>query len=211
MATATVTTRIHRYTPLNSCIYCNTSTSLTKLTGEHIIAYGLGGRLVLPSSSCNACSVITGALEGHCLERLFGDTRFYMGIKSRKKGIPKTALIELENHLETSTIQVPIKDLPACLLMFYFPNFPEILLGFPPKEGFAGHVCFRPLSENVNKYGKIKLRNKPIEALSFGRKLAKIAHSYAIAELGVNNSIPYLQNLVLGIQPLTHLNSLAEV
>ena len=77
--------------------------------------------------------------------------------------------------------------------MFYFPNFPEILLGFPPKEGFAGHVCFRPLSENVNKYGKIKLRNKPIEALSFGRMLAKIAHSYAIAELGVNNFIPYLK------------------
>lgn len=202
MATATVTTKSHIYASLNSCQYCNINDPLIELSNEHIIAYGLGGRLVLPKSSCNACSVITGAIEEHCLKRLFGDTRFYMGIKSRKRGIPKTAPIELANNLETSTIQVPINDFPACLLMFSFPNFPEILLGFPPKEEFAGQVCLRPLSKNVNKYGKIKLLSNPTKSLAFGRMLAKIAHSYAIAELGINSFIPYLENLILGKKPL---------
>jgi hypothetical protein len=63
-------------------IYCvDTAT----LGDEHIIPLGLGGRWVLPESSCSDCAKKTGAVERTCQRTMLGPLRMYFDLPTRRK------------------------------------------------------------------------------------------------------------------------------
>src|ERR1700685_364397 len=71
-----------RYKPVGSCIYCG---SHERLSDEHIIPYGMGGRWILPESSCTGCAAITGAFEGDVLRTIVGPLRMLYNMPTRRK------------------------------------------------------------------------------------------------------------------------------
>src|SRR6186713_2037472 len=83
------------YPPVGKCIYCGTSKG--KLSDEHIVPLGLGGKTILPEASCSVCADITSAIEGHCQGRMLGPLRIGLNYPTRhKKRRAKTPPIQLE-------------------------------------------------------------------------------------------------------------------
>jgi hypothetical protein len=64
------------YPPAGLCVYCESVEQL--LSREHIIARGLGGRLVLPEASCAQCRKITSEIEFMCLRAILGNVRVHL-------------------------------------------------------------------------------------------------------------------------------------
>jgi len=61
-----------RFASQGACIYCGSSDDLTD---EHVVPYGLGGKMILPKSSCRRCAMITGQFEGKVLRGFMRDGR----------------------------------------------------------------------------------------------------------------------------------------
>src|SRR5947209_7136061 len=55
------------YQPVGRCIYCGSTESLGR---EHIIPLALNGTAVLPKSTCDGCTRITGEFEQDVLRAL---------------------------------------------------------------------------------------------------------------------------------------------
>lgn len=80
--------QVHYYEALGECMYCR---SKDELTDEHIIPYGLWGKMVLPKSSCKACAAITSEFERRVLRGFMHEGRIVGNSPSRrKKRRPKT-------------------------------------------------------------------------------------------------------------------------
>jgi hypothetical protein len=93
--------------------------------------------------------------------------------------------------------------------MFSFDP-PRLLFGAPdPDGGFAGRVTIRPLMGDLGVRadrlgGEVNLvRRAGFDAPIFGRMIAKIAHSYAAAELDLAGFRPFLTDFILG-KPTAH-------
>ncbi len=71
------------FEPAGHCIYCGRTDGLSD---EHIVAYGLGGTIVLPRTSCPQCRKITGRFEHMVLRGPMWDVRALRGFPSRRPG-----------------------------------------------------------------------------------------------------------------------------
>src|ERR1700722_13971721 len=80
------------YPPVGRCIYCGADAGEAELTDEHIVPFALGGRSVLPKSSCRRCAHITGSVvERFCLRQMLGAVRTQRGFPTRRpKERPQT-------------------------------------------------------------------------------------------------------------------------
>jgi hypothetical protein len=200
-----------RYPPVGRCIYCgdplyDRQHPSRALGEEHVIALSLGGTLILPEASCRKCEKITSGLETHCAEQFVGQNREHLGLRTRHRTKPR-ALIPIERHVDgrIEKAKVPIGDHFAALAMFNFGPA-GILLDLPPTEEFAGNVVFASLhpdpGRRARSTGNVNfVRRGGFDAPIFGRMLAKIAHSYAVAERGLGAFQPFLPNLIRGIGP----------
>ena len=111
--------RKERFASVGRCIYCGEPAN----SDEHIIAFALGGELVLPAASCGDCAKITSAVEEHCITRLAGPLRRQFGFRSRHKKRPKRPQTVTVNGVETA---VPDIDFPGMMVSLNFPA-PAIL------------------------------------------------------------------------------------
>ena len=188
------------YTAVGACIYCGTSEG--RLTKEHIIPLGLGGNWILPKASCDTCSAITRDIEQFCLRPMRGPFRIRLRLPTRRpKERPTTLPLEIirtDGVRERTT--VPAEDLPGVCFGFRWPA-PGVLLGKPPAENFEGELVARFIEQEVWAHAtpdgrKVKLG--AVNMLLFARMLAKIAHSYAVANLGLSAFSPMLPDLILG-------------
>jgi hypothetical protein len=197
-----ITTEKKKYAPAGRCIYCGDADPAVVLTLEHIIPWGLGGRMELPEASCSACCKETHAFEGECLGRMFIQGRAQLGIRSRKRGVPKSLPVQVDHGSYIEEREVPIYMLPGFIIMFHF-RMPGALLNLPPSNELSGPIVLRPTNPDFkNSFkGRVSM-TKPFGAMAFGRLLAKIAHSYAVAELGWNAFTPVLPDIILGKGPL---------
>src|SRR6266571_8173848 len=94
------------YEPVGYCIYCG---STGPLSDEHIIPLGLGGRLVLPQSSCAACSAKTSKSERTCLRSMYGPLRLLYGLPSRRKNKrPETLQLKIKRTAGSEWEYVPV-------------------------------------------------------------------------------------------------------
>jgi hypothetical protein len=200
----------------NGCIYCN-EISETPLTSEHIIPESLGGTLVIENASCAICADQSHAFEGHACNVL-RPVRRQLGLPQKHRGAKQRANRKAERFvlmLDRNRVKVPIEEFPALLVSLVFPP-PGILLGQKPEDklltgGVYSAELLEKFGEKLNRV-RAKYRADSVgimgieprargEQDDFGRMLAKIAHSYAAAELGCGSFHPFLVHIIRGVKP----------
>jgi HNH endonuclease len=200
----------------DGCIYCNKQPP-PALTLEHIIPESIGGMLKIERASCAGCQDQTHAFEGHaCLTML--PMRRQLNFPQKSRGAKDRIRRKAERFvlmLDRNRVKVPIEEFPALLMSLVFP-FPGILLGQKPEDkpltgGVYSAEVLEGFGEKLNRI-KAKYRANSIAIMGiepngrgseddYGRMLAKIAHSYAAAELGCGNFRPFLEHVIRGLKP----------
>lgn len=197
------------YGPVNHCIFCNDDKILSD---EHIIPLGLGGRWVLPKSSCRECAKKTGAFERTCQRTMYGPLRMYYNLPSRrKKERPqKLALkVKLSPDSEWSYIDVD-RDIYPFLITFPILSVPDEITGCTmhrEREAKVKRLWIRAASFRDGIFPHLKSLctelkvfgvepSSTFSAPEFFCMLAKIAHTFAIAELGIGTFTPVLLPII---------------
>lgn len=190
---------LKHYNPVGVCIYCKQVVS--KLSKEHIIPRGLGGKLTLPAASCNECAKITSRIELDCLRNLFEPARSHLKIQSRhNRNCPRKLLSQtkgewlLHKDEETYPHFLPLPVFPSPSAYWRKPTGDERL----EIEGVSVLV-FKGFDQKLRA---IDLEEAGVSVIInpyiFCRMLAKIAHAYAIAELGADTFQEFLPEIILG-------------
>jgi hypothetical protein len=175
------------YPPVGSCIYCGEERDLS---AEHIIPRSLNGAMLLPKASCGKCRKITAAFERTCCRTMFGPFRLRHGFRTRHKE-ERPSKIDIERTSDSGALEsetVEISRISNLIFFLKFGHTANILLGSPnidtsqvaPWIGFAKDGFLGEKGWVVGKF----------DAFAFARMLAKIAHSFAVAELGVSAFTP---------------------
>jgi hypothetical protein len=194
-----------KYPPVGACVYCRSEGDPQSFTDEHIVPLGIGGKWVLPCASCKACQDCTQRFENDCIRHLFSAARPHAGIKGRSRSKHTYAPVYVASGTSTRRIKVQIERHPGYLISFGFVG-PEILKGIAPKEKmgarFIETATVPNFAERVRPYLKEGFVMDGISFPPYLRMLAKIAHTYACAELGMYSFEPVLTRLILGSEPL---------
>lgn len=129
------------YRPVGYCIYCG---STRQLSDEHIIPLGLGGRLVLPQSTCSSCSAKTSKSERTCLRTMYGPLRLLYGLPSRRKNSrPETLQLKIKRTEGSEWEYVPVvQERYPFLITFPYFEAPGALTG-TEESAAAGPVTRR--------------------------------------------------------------------
>lgn len=205
-----------KYSPVNKCIYCRVYSG--QLTLEHIVPYGLAGNaLLLPKASCKTCESITGRFEQVCLRTILGPFRLRFNSptrnpKDRPSKLPLTFATAIgDEPVPLQTITVPTSEFPMAFVGLRLRRarildgkLPLRLRGDETQTAVDGEIWGKSLPEDMEKYvpkgigidygfglGKI-------QPVTFAKLIAKIAHAYAVAELGLNFFKPLATDLILG-------------
>lgn len=197
------------YAAENCCIYCGTT---EELSDEHIVPFGLGGRWVLPKSSCGDCAKKTGAFEGTCQRTMFSSLRMYYNLPTRRrKERPKKLplKVKLTPDAEWSFIDGD-QDVYPFLVLLPFLRMPDELSGYTTsgergaavrrlwvrgasfRDGIMPHLDALAAELNVSAIEP----TATVTAPEFFRMLAKIAHAFAVAELGRGSFSPFLMPMI---------------
>jgi HNH endonuclease len=197
------------YAPADRCIYCGSKENLTK---EHIIPFSLGGTWTFPKASCNACAKITGAFEGEFCRTILGPLRMLFNLPTRRpKERPKHLPLKVKYATSTDW-EMAYVDRSICPFLIGMPLYPlpSVLTGvhdeeskgaatkqlwlrgggfWPDRDKHLQWLCDALRATEVMPSAEV-----PTEAICLS--LAKIAHAYATAELGVDGFSPSLTNMI---------------
>jgi len=194
------------YKPAWFCIYCSDGSikeaTKRKLQQEHIIPFGLGGNQVIPRSSCRLCGRNTGMVERQCQRMMLGPTRIRLNLPTRNPS-QKPSMLTLfiahkDGHSEERT--VPASEFPLIIPGLRLPP-PGVLVGARPHPDNVGEFFLKYPTEELRRL--IANENEAVRLASFNswlfaRMLAKIAHSFAVAEWGYDSFDHFLPDLILG-------------
>ena len=198
-----------RYEAANVCIYCGATENLHD---EHIIPLALGGRWILPDASCAECGKKTSAFEGTCTRTILGPLRMLYDIRSRRrKERPETLPLKVRKTpgADWTTIEVNRAECPFLVLLPLL-GLPDELTGNVTAgergaktkniwiRGAFGQLGFRPHLEALARRFNVAelMPTGDVDVPSFCLLLAKVAHSYATAEMGVGKFEPFLPQIV---------------
>jgi hypothetical protein len=193
----------HRYDPVGQCIYCGATDNLSD---EHIMPLAIGGHWILPKASCRNCARITSKFEQSFCRTTYGPLRIQLDLPTRrKKERPQTLPVyDFSAGRKGEAIELPIDEHPTAVAFFKFA-MPRIMRGLDDdgSHGIEGIYLVRPDSSVFRalneKYDMDDLRpTARIQPISFARTVAKIAHSFSVAEIGLGKFKPYLLDLILG-------------
>lgn len=191
-----------RAAPVGSCIYCGAT---DQLSDEHVVPYALGGRFVLPESSCPRCSTITSGFERRVLRGFMLDARTAGNYPTRRpKDRPKSLFLKVGNNEQLQQIGLLPSEHPG-ILQLPLLEPPGILTGRPETTGVS--IC----GSEMIYFGKNPFeaaRDLGVKTLegsvdwdvtSFARMVAKIGYSFAVANAGplTRSNVPILP-LILG-------------
>ena len=188
------------YAAVGHCIYCPDDGS-AGLGDEHIIPYSLNGTQILPQASCRKCEKITSYLEGFISRDVFHQLRAAADMRTRRQLPAEFPAILTFDDGHKERIMVPADIHPATLVL---PKFamPDLLSGRLPDGNFrfTYTTWMRPsvafdefVKQRGAKHGEVATSIKPQQ---FSRVMAKIAHSYAVARLGLHGFKPLLLDLI---------------
>jgi hypothetical protein len=194
----------HRFAPVGHCIYCGAIEG--KLGEEHIWPDGLGGHLILPAASCTPCEVLINKFETSVMRRNMGLVRKSKGIYSRKKrSKPREATYE--------ELRLGVRN-PVAIRQ----NMPTMIIAEVRKRRSSIISGIEDYDTSLRISGNVGDRSAPgqglaldIEFGAFSRFLAKVAHSYATACLGVNGFQPFLPPLILGRESAVDSRYIGEI
>ena len=199
------------YDAVGYCIYCG---STDQLSDEHIIPLGLGGRLVLPQSSCSSCSTKTSKLERTCLRTMYGPLRLLYGLPSRRKNIrPEALQLKVRKTEQSEWEYVPVaQERYPFLITFPYFDAPGALAkteesasagpatrrlwirGASPSHNFQ--ELLQSLAEELGVHSLMPESKAEIPA--FCSLLAKIALSYIAAEIRASAQKSRLAEIAVG-------------
>jgi hypothetical protein len=193
------------------CIYCGVKDNLSD---EHIIPFALGGNLIMQKSSCPACAKITSAFELTCLRTMYGPLRLLYDLPTRRPPKrPKKLLLKVKysaDETEWQTILVDQKKYPFLVTFPYFET-PGIvsrnqihqskgpvtkrlwIRGASPYYSF--HELLEKLLVELKAYSIFP--ESKAEVPAFCKLLAKIAHAFAVAKLGLSGFTPVLKPIII--------------
>ena len=191
------------YAPVGECIYCRSTLGLLSI--EHIFPRSLKGNWELPEASCSDCAVHTGGAEQIIARPTLGIARAKLGFKTRKpKERPRHATIYVGPRGKEKETLIPINEHPTLFAMPLLPPAGILSSGEQPSSNL-----WRPKYKaiiNRDEVRKLLAGYNEDVVVSVGRQnahvwcrvLAKIAHSYTVAECGINSFRPYLLDIILG-------------
>jgi hypothetical protein len=172
------------YPAANYCIYrSERSVCGGELGDEHVIAYGLGGDPILPAASCQKHEAVTSLIQRRVLKGNFDSLRVWLGLRSRRpKERPTTITYTAQSSDRTIQQELPPAQHPFCIAFWVYKK-PELLLG--NRSGNSGAAWIQMLGD-PNLFPKDTEVTVPgaVDSNVTGQLLAKVAHAYAVAELG---------------------------
>ena len=179
-----------RFPEVGQCIYCGAKENLSD---EHVVPFALGGRLVLPKSSCNTCSAITSSFEKKVLRGFMYEARVTGKYPTRRpKDRPSELCINLGTGEKFNNFHLPISESPG-LLQLPVLEPPGFLVGREATRGVK--ICGietisfgRNLIDVLREHNVNSIRQTTnLDVTSFARMLAKIGYSFAV---GINGLLP---------------------
>lgn len=200
---------VRHYAPVGACIYCGSKDNLTK---EHIIPYAAGGRWVLPDASCGVCAAVTGAFEGEFSRTILGPLRMLYNMPTRRpKDRPKHLPLKVK-YPASSEWEIVQVDRDICPFLVGLPLYPtpDALAGIVTmgdRSAATSSIWIRGggfwqdrdahLEWLCNALGASEVMPiATVHAEPFCLTLAKIAHSFAVAELGNDVFYPFLTEII---------------
>jgi hypothetical protein len=188
------------YAPVGHCIYCPDD-GANGLGDEHIIPYALNGTQILPKASCHKCEGITSYLDGFISRSVFYHLRTHAQMQTRSKLPTEFRVMFTYKNGSEEEVDVPANIHPATLVLPKF-QMPSLLSGATPDGNFRFTYIqwmreSAEFDELKKQKGAIKAEVRTsIKPQQFSRVIAKIAHSYATAQLGHNRFTPLLLDLI---------------
>lgn len=166
------------------CIYCGVKNDLTD---EHIVPFGLWGRLLYPDASCKECAAAINVFETQVQQKHLGGFRQRTKIPLRKRRRrdykfqlsfattdpilrPPPAPIEISGD-EVPRQMLLLRFLPPHILTGPWPRQPEIWMYHDTNDW----------KRMTAKYGSHGIFMGAYDNNMFCRLIAKIGHSYTLA------------------------------
>lgn len=192
----------HKYLPVGRCIYCG-DTPVSE--DEHVVPEGIGGKLELPDASCNGCGTKTSQFELKVQRDLLGIVKERYNWHKHRNRKRKPQFVELRADGDSAVIEqrIPAAEVPGLLTLPLF-NWPSVLRGEMPTGELSTQTVLRPtyhgaLHDFADMISGYHARLGKYDPLPFARMLAKIAHAFAVGELGLDAFQQfYLQKLIRG-------------
>ena len=202
-------TKSKTYSSLGQCIYCGSTSKEDGLHMEHIIPDSIGGRLKFEGASCHECEKLTHAFEGRVISHLYGDARAQIGIRrGHSRKWPDKFVIRTTRKTGPEVVEVSIDEHPGAACIFNLKPA-GIFLGSPKNDRDFPDVTLTMVTFKSDFYdriahigGRVSLNRGGLHVDEFARFLAKIAHVYAVAELGLDAFKPVLTNAILDKPPM---------
>jgi hypothetical protein len=195
-----------RYAAVGRCIYAPVGeTHCGHLEIEHIIPLAMQGSRELPASSCRKCAETINKFETRYFRGTMETARDHMGLKGRQKHKRRDRLPI--RFMDGGTMSIPIDQHPSVLIMPQLLR-PGFRAGFRPSDdleiGVTPHLSpmTSDLHQRAYRIGKPINLTRGIDALDCYRQIAKIAHAFAVAELGLGGIASLLLNLIYGRPPM---------
>lgn len=192
-----------RFDPAGHCIYCGGDGD-GKLTKEHIFPQGLGGGLILPEASCATCQREILRFETICMRQILLPYRKTTGLIRHPSDLPAMVPLALDLDLQGPT-HVALETHPDIVVLPGMRDPPGILTDTPPQPSVEfehqifGHIDI--VAEMRASFRAQKNAGIHLNGYAWLRMLAKIAHGYAFAELGLKRFEPALPDFILGRNP----------
>ncbi|WP_428427305.1 HNH endonuclease [Pararhizobium sp.] len=194
------------------CIYCYRVFPPEKLTDEHVIPYALGANtMIFLKSCCEECQGKINPYEQSVLKHQLGVFRAQVEAPSRnKKDRPTDANIQFFEVDESMTLVrdlghriIPLADAPLMFNLWQSPP-PRILeetvirpskpWTFVEKE-VAVPLCRKIADETGSLHVAMKVGD--VNRLNYLRSLAKTAHAFTAAKVGLDAFEPCLSDIIL--------------
>ena len=178
------------YPKVNTCIYCGKSPHY--LTKEHIIGNAIGGTVTLAKSSCVPCREITREIERACFRGMMQYFRLKSGFHSSH---PKKGKVKIPARIGEDPpviLELARHELPGYIGLFKTPP-PTMFFGAWPRPD---SVSLWQFWSDMKWPKNTVFSSGQLHCETYYRALAKVAHSYAVAELGLGNFEPYLPPVI---------------
>lgn len=195
------------------CIYC--SATDVDLTDEHVIPYALAkNAAILEKSCCKVCQSIIQPYEQEVLKRQLCVFRAMVGAPTRsKKDRPQVIVLPIvELGADGKIVQklgsreIPVADGPLILNLWQSPA-PRILgekITPDSQEGRPWRFVETERADSILKkiaselgIERVGIELPPVNRLHYLRFLAKTAHAFTAAQLGIDAFEPFLNDIIL--------------
>lgn len=188
------------YKPVGTCIYCGATSYRrdgTPLRREHIVPAAIDGNWELPQASCRHCEEITGRFEQRAFRGALRAIRVDMGLGRANEPVTHLPLFDVDG-IPGNKIDIEISSYPVVLMLMCF-SAPSIIHGASKaSDALSEGMCLYYKAERGTlPFGGRNFASSSLDGLSLSRTLAKTAHAYACAELGLGNFTPYLTEYIL--------------